>query len=109
MKVFRKYGTLANKHDVGVIFDSDAGYYGTALLCKSPTHTSISINIHDFKFASLCFAYVYCQNSENQVAVVPMQQAKELFKRGRYFEEFVVIEWFEIEHPSDKYELPFDE
>jgi hypothetical protein len=109
MKIFRKYGELLNKHDIGAVFDNSVGeYVGTALLCRSPTHTSISVNIQDFKFASKCFQYMYCQNCKDLIAVVPMEQAIELFKRGRQFDEFVVIEWFEIEQPSNVYELPFD-
>jgi hypothetical protein len=109
MKIFRKYGELLNKHDIGAVFDNNVvEYVGTALLCRSPTHTSISVNKQDFKFASKCFQYMFCQNSKDQIAVVPMEQAIGLFKRARDFGEFVVIEWFEIEQPSNVYELPFD-
>jgi hypothetical protein len=109
MKIFRKYGELLNKHDIGAVFENNIGeYIGTALLCRSPTHTSISANKQDFKFASKCFQYMYCQNSKDQIAVVPMEQAIELFKKGRDHGEFVVIEWFEIENPTNVYELPFD-
>jgi hypothetical protein len=109
MKIFKKYGSLF-KHDIGVVFDNSAGmdYIGTAMLCKSPKHTSISINSQDIRFASNCFQYVFCQNNKDQVAVIPMAQAKELFKRGRNHGEFVVIEWFEIQEPDSTSEIPFN-
>jgi hypothetical protein len=110
MKIFRPYGTLANKHDIGVVFDNNGGteYIGTAILCRSTKHTSISVNKQDFKFASKCVQYMFCHNNQNQRAVIPMEQAIELFKRGRDHGEFVVIEWFEIEQPSGIYELPWE-
>lgn len=107
MKVFKPYGKL-DIHDIGAIFDSSK-YIGTGLLSKSPSHTSISLNARDFKFASMCFQYIYCQNSENKIAIIPMPQAKELFKKGRNHGEFVVIEWYELENPTETFELPFDE
>jgi hypothetical protein len=51
---------------------------------------------------------MYCQNNKDQIAVIPIDQAIELFKKGRDHGEFVVIEWFEIENPTNVYELPFD-
>jgi hypothetical protein len=109
MKIFRKYGELLNETDIGAVFDNNVGeYVGTALQCKSSKHTSISINKQDFRFASKCFQYLYCQNNKDQIAVIPIDQAIELFKKGRDHGEFVVIEWFEIENPTNVYELPFD-
>jgi hypothetical protein len=112
MITFKKYGEL-DKHDIGAVFDNEnrqARYIGTALLCRSPKHISISININDFKFASKCLQYIYCKNCENKTILVPMEQAIEIFKHGRQPEgaEFVIIEWFELENPSTIYELPFD-
>jgi hypothetical protein len=109
MKIFKTYGKLSI-HEIGVVIDSEHGYMGTALLLKSPTHTSISANVRDFKFASKCFETVYFRNMENKIVVLPMEQVVELFKKARDHGEFRVIEWFEIEHPfTADFEIPFDE
>jgi hypothetical protein len=111
MAEFRKYGIL-NKHDIGAVFD-EGRYVGTALLCISQKHINVSVNINDFKFASLCLQYIYCINSENKKILMPMMQAIEIFKRSgsRNIEdaEFKVLEWYELERPSVVYELPFDQ
>jgi hypothetical protein len=111
MLTFRKYGIL-EKHDIGVVFDllqGESKYVGTAMLCRSEKHTSISMNITDFKFASQCVQFIYCQNRENKVRVVPIEQAKVLFKNGRQLpdSDFKIIEWIELENPGVKFELPF--
>jgi hypothetical protein len=106
MKIFKSFGKLTI-HEIGAIFENNV-WNGTALLSKTSKHTSISFNKQDFRFASNCLQYVFCQNNKDQIAIISMAEAKELFKRGDDRGEFIVVEWIDIQNPDGTYEIPFN-